>query len=287
MRNMNEQNLTEAVIARYASCKDERFKQIMASLVRHVHDFVREVELTEAEWFEGIQFLTATGKKCDEKRQEFILLSDTLGVSMLVDAINHRMPGGATESTVFGPFYVHGAPELPLGANIAGNAPGDATFVSGRVLDTDGRPIANALLDVWQTDSEGFYDVQRPDHSELNLRGKFRTDSQGRYHFRTVRPVSYPVPTDGPVGKMLLKAGRHPYRPAHIHFIVSAPGFEPVTTHVFADGDPYLDSDVVFGVKNSLVVEFKRHDSAAEAQSRGLPAPFYTADYEFGLKRAA
>jgi len=287
MRNMNEQNLTDAVIARYASCKDERFKQIMASLVRHLHDFVRDVELTEAEWFEGIQFLTATGQKCDDKRQEFILLSDTLGVSMLVDAINHRKPGGATESTVFGPFYVHGAPELPLGASIAEGMPGDVTVVSGRVLDTESRPIANALLDVWQTDAEGLYDVQRPHHSQLHLRGKFRTDGQGWYQFRTVRPVSYPVPTDGPVGKMLLKAGRHPYRPAHIHFIVSAPGFDSVTTHLFVEGDPYLDSDVVFGVKNSLVVEFKRHDSAEEAKSRGLPTPFYTADYAFGLKRAA
>jgi protocatechuate 3,4-dioxygenase beta subunit len=287
MREFNEDNLTDAVLARLQGCTDPRLKQIMSSLIRHLHAFVREVELTEAEWFEGIRFLTGTGQMCDDKRQEFILLSDTLGVSMLVDAINHRKPSGATQSTVLGPFYVTGAPELPLGANIARGEGGEPAVLSGRVLGLDGRPIGGAMLDVWQTAPNGLYDIQDPDQPEMNLRGRFRTGADGRFEFRTVLPVSYPIPTDGPVGKMLLHLGRHPYRPAHIHFIVSAPGYEPVTTHLFVEGDGYLDSDAVFGVKNSLVVKFARHDSAAEAARHEVRAPFYTAEYDFGLKPAA
>ncbi len=256
MRNLTEQNLTDAVLARLARCEDRRFKQIMTSLIRHVHAFVREVELTEAEWAEGIAFLTATGHKCDGDRQEFILLSDVLGVSMLVDALNHRKPSGATESTVLGPFYIEGAPDLPNGADIAHGSPGDASEVRGRVLALDGTPIQGAVLDVWQTAANGFYSTQDPHQDRFNLRGRFRTDAQGNFAFRTIKPVTYPVPTDGPVGRILNAMGRHPHRPAHIHFIVSAPGYETVATHLFAEGDPYLDSDVVFGVKNSLVVPF-------------------------------
>jgi hydroxyquinol 1,2-dioxygenase len=256
----------------------------MSSLVRHLHAFVREVELTEEEWLAGIQFLTATGQKCDEKRQEFILLSDTLGVSMLVDALNHRKPAGATESTVLGPFYVNGAPELPNGANLANDFPGDPTLFSGRVLTTEGKPIPGAQIDMWQADAEGFYDVQRPNSNEMRLRGKFRTNAQGKFWFWTVRPTEYPVPTDGPVGRMLLKMGRHPYRPAHIHTIVSAPGYEPVTTHVFVEGDRYLDSDAVFGVKDSLVVEFVRHEPGAAPDGTNMDRSYFTLHYDFGLK---
>jgi len=274
MRNLSEANLTEAATARLARCEDPRFKEIMTSLIRHLHAFVREVELTEAEWFEGIEFLTATGQKCDGDRQEFILLSDVLGVSMLVDAINHRASDGATESTVLGPFYIDGAPELPEGADISHGSPGEATEVSGRVTSVEGKPIAGAVLDVWQTAANGFYSTQDPNQDRFNLRGRFRTDAEGRYRFRTIKPVSYPVPTDGPVGRILNAMGRHPHRPAHIHFIVSAPGYERVATHVFANGDPYLDSDVVFGVKNSLVADFtpKRGGSTLEVR------------YDFGLK---
>ncbi|HYM04801.1 MAG TPA: intradiol ring-cleavage dioxygenase [Stellaceae bacterium] len=274
MRNLSEANLTEAAIARLARCEDPRFKQIMTSLIRHLHAFVREVEITEAEWFEAIQFLTATGQKCDGDRQEFILLSDVLGVSMLVDAINHRSPDGATESTVLGPFYIEGAPDLPAGADIAHGSPGEATEVSGRVLSVAGKPIAGAVLDVWQTAANGFYSTQDPNQDRFNLRGRFRTDAEGKYRFRTIKPVSYPVPTDGPVGRILNAMGRHPHRPAHIHFIVSAPGYERVATHLFANGDPYLDSDVVFGVKNSLVVDFK-------PKANG---PLLEVTYDFGLK---
>jgi hydroxyquinol 1,2-dioxygenase len=282
MRNLNETNLTDAVLAKLDGARDARFRQIMTSLIRHLHAFVRETELTEAEWFEGIRFLTATGQKCDDKRQEFILLSDTLGVSMLIDAINHRKTGGATETTVLGPFYVPGARDLPAWANIAEGVEGVPVYVSGRVLDIEGRPIPGAVLDVWQTDGEGFYDVQRPDGGSYG-RGMFSAGADGGYGFRTVKPVSYPIPTDGPVGKMLLKMGRHPYRPAHIHAIVSAPGYETVTTHLFVKGDPYLDSDAVFGVKGSLVVEFRRHPPGATPDGGRCDEPYCTAEYDFRL----
>ncbi|HTS54947.1 MAG TPA: intradiol ring-cleavage dioxygenase [Burkholderiales bacterium] len=286
MRNLTEANLTDAVLAKLEGATDPRFKQIMASLIRHLHAFVREVELTEEEWFTGIQFLTATGQKCDGKRQEYILLSDTLGVSMLVDAINHRKPSGATESTVLGPFYVPGAPEKPLGANIAEGVEGEPTYFSGRVRAPDGKPIAGATLDLWSTDGEGWYDVQRNGNEGMRARGKIKTDGDGRYRFWTIKPVSYLIPTDGPVGKMLLKMGRHPYRPAHTHMIVSAPGYETVTTHVFVEGDAYLESDAVFGVKNSLVANFARHDPGMAPDGKRMDRPYYTVAYDFGLKPA-
>ena len=218
MRNLTEQNLTDAVLAKLEGASDARFKQIMESLVKHLHAFVREVQLTEAEWFTGIQFLTAVGQKCDDKRQEFILLSDTLGVSMLVDAINHRKPTGATESTVLGPFYVPGAPEVPSGANIAEGVQGEPTYFSGRVLTPGGKPVAGATLDLWSTDGEGWYDVQLKDAAGMRARGKVNTDAEGRYAFWTIKPVSYPIPTDGPVGKMLTEDGSAPVPPgAHAH----------------------------------------------------------------------
>jgi hydroxyquinol 1,2-dioxygenase len=286
MRNLNEANLTDAVLAKLDGAPDARFRQVLSSLIRHLHAFARDVELTEAEWFEGINFLTATGKMCDAKRQEFILLSDTLGVSMLIDAINHRKPAGATETTVLGPFHVNGAPPKQQRDSIVHGAKGDPTFVSGRVLTADGRPIAGAELDVWQVDGEGFYDVQRTDIEGMQLRGKFRTDAQGRYLFRTVKPVSYPIPTDGPVGRMLLMMGRHPYRPAHIHVIVSAPGFQAVTTHIFVEGDPYLDSDAVFAVKNSLVVDFRKHKPGTAPDGSKMEREFWVAEYNFRLVRS-
>ena len=283
MRDFNENTATAAVIERMAGAKDPRFKQIMTSIVTHLHAVVREVEPTMDEWMTAIQFLTATGQMCDDKRQEFILLSDTLGVSMLVDAINNRKPSGATESTVLGPFHVAGAPTKKMGDTISLDGKGDPAYVSGRVLDEAGTPIAGALLDVWQTSSDGAYDIQDPNQPEMNLRGLFTTGADGRFFFRTVRPSSYPIPTDGPVGKMLLAMGRHPMRPAHIHFIVGAKGFEPVTTHIFVAGDKYLDSDAVFGVKDSLIEPFVLHDDPAEAKKLGLRNPFYTASHEFRL----
>jgi hydroxyquinol 1,2-dioxygenase len=286
MRDVTEANLIDAVLAKLGGSTNPRFQQVMTSLLRHLHAFVREVELSEAEWFAGIQFLTATGQKCDAKRQEFILLSDTLGVSMLVDAINHRKASGATASTVLGPFYVPGAPDLANGTNLAVGLPGEPTLFSGQVLTVDGKPIPGALIDMWQADAEGFYDVQRPHLDGMRLRGKFHTDAQGRFWFWTVKPTSYPIPTDGPVGQLLLSMGRHPYRPAHIHTIVSAPGFEAVTTHVFAKGDHYLDSDAVFGVKDSLVVDFVPHEPGIAPDGTKMDRPYCTVQYDFGLQAA-
>jgi hydroxyquinol 1,2-dioxygenase len=284
--NLDEQTLTDAVLARMDGCEDERFRTIMTSLVRHLHDFVREVELTEAEWLEGIRFLTATGQKCDDKRQEFILLSDTLGVSMLVDAINHRQPAGATETTVFGPFFVEGAPDVAPWADIRGGARGLPCFVSGTVRDVDGRAVEDAVIDVWQSDGEeGFYDVQKPG-AEPYCRAKVHTDASGRFGFLTVQPVSYPVPTDGPVGAMLLKMGRHPFRPAHVHTMIQRAGFAPLTTHLFVAGDEYLGSDAVFGVKDSLIVDFVRHPPGKAPDGSTMNEPFSTASYDFVLARA-
>jgi protocatechuate 3,4-dioxygenase beta subunit len=286
MRDFNEDTATDAVLAQLSGAEGPRFKEIMTSVIRHLHAVVREVEPSQDEWMAAIRFLTATGQKCDDKRQEFILLSDTLGVSMLVDAINNRKPSGATESTVLGPFHVEGAPRKAMGDTISLDGKGDPAFVSGRVVDEAGKPIEGASLDVWQTSSDGAYDIQDPNQPEMNLRGVFVTGKDGRFWFRTVKPSSYPIPTDGPVGGMLTAMGRHPMRPAHIHFIIGAPGYEPVTTHMFVEGDDYLDSDAVFGVKDSLIVPFVRRDDPADAKRLGLANPFYTAEHEFRLVRA-
>jgi protocatechuate 3,4-dioxygenase beta subunit len=284
MSNNTEDQITQNVLESMAHAPNQRLKAVMTSLIEHLHGFIREVELTQDEWALAIQFLTRTGQMCDDKRQEFILLSDVTGVTMLVDAINHRSPDGATESTIFGPFYREGATELPMGASISQDGRGEPAVVTGRVLSTDGMPIPNALLDIWETNENGLYEQQDPNQPDMNLRGKFRTDSEGRYCFVGIKPVSYPIPDDGPVGQLLRSLGRHPYRPAHIHLLVSAAGFVPVTTHLFVQGDPYLDSDAVFGTKDSLVVEFVRHDSPEEAARYQVTAPFFTVEYDFILK---
>ncbi|MDM0066279.1 intradiol ring-cleavage dioxygenase [Variovorax sp. J31P207] len=256
MRNLNQHNITDAVIERFADTPSPRLKRVLTSLVRHLHDFAREVALTEDEWMQGIQFLTATGKKCDDKRQEFILLSDTLGLSMLTIMMNHDKPAGCTEATVFGPFHVEGAPRYENGDDVGNGASGEPCLVRGRVRSLDGTPIAGATLDVWQADSGGHYDVQHADLDHAQGRGVLRADAQGGFHFRTTAAVAYPIPDDGPVGDMLRATRRHPWRPAHLHFMVKAPGFQTLVTHVFRKGDPYLDSDAVFGVRESLVGEW-------------------------------
>ena len=284
MSDNTEEQMTRNVLNSIENTANPRLKAVMTSLIHHLHAFIREVELTEEEWMSGIQFLTRTGQMCDDKRQEYILLSDTMGVTMLVDAINHRLVGGETESTIFGPFYREGAAELPMGANISQDGRGEPAVVTGRVLSTDGTPIPHALLDVWETDENGLYEQQDPDQPDMNLRGKFRTDSEGRYCFVGIKPVSYSIPDDGPVGQLLKMLGRHPFRPAHIHLLVSAEGFVPVTTHLFVKGDKYLDSDAVFGTKDSLVIEFVRNTSEQEAARYSVTAPFYTVEYTFVLK---
>ncbi len=284
MINNNEEQITRNVLDSMANTPNPRLKQVMTSLIIHLHTFIREVELSQEEWALGIQFLTRAGQICDEKRQEFILLSDITGTSMLVDAINHRLSEGATESTVFGPFYREGAPELPMGATISQDGRGEPAVVTGQVRSTNGTPIAGALLDVWETDENGLYEQQDPEQPDMNLRGKFRTDHEGRYFFVGIKPVSYAIPDDGPVGQLLRALSRHPFRPAHIHLLVSADGFMSVTTHLFVKGDPYLDSDAVFGTKDSLVVDFIRHTSEEEAARYHVTAPFYTVHFDFVLK---
>lgn len=287
LQYFTEENANEAVLARLVNCSNPRLREVMESVTRHLLEVVREVEPTSAEWLQAIQFLTETGQMCDANRQEWILLSDVLGVSMLVDALNHRKPDGATESTVLGPFHVDGAPVLELGATISRDGKGDVCVVEGKVSDIDGAPISGATLDVWQASDDGYYDVQQPGvQPEMNLRGRFATGADGRYWFRTVMPRSYPIPDDGPVGELMRGMGRHPYRPAHIHFIVEASGFDSVTTHIFVAGDEYLQSDAVFGVKESLVRNFTTINDQAKADDFAVPAPFRHVEQPFVLAAA-
>lgn len=273
----SEAQSAEVVNARMGSETDPRLRQIMHSLVTHLHAFIKDVEPTTGEWDAAIDFLTKTGQICSDTRQEFILLSDVLGVSMLVDAINHRRPDGATENTVFGPFHVDGAPERAMGDTISLDGKGESCLFHGRVLDLEGNPIEGAVVDVWSDNADGFYDVQQPGvQPEWNNRGVFRTGADGKYWFRGIKPVSYPIPDDGPVGKMLERVERHPWRPAHMHFLVHAGGYESVTTHTFVAGDPYLESDAVFGVKNSLIAPF---NAVTEGETE------WESGFDFVLKR--
>ena len=288
-RTKTEDDITSEVLRRFDATQDPRLRQIMQSLVTHLHAFVRDVELTEAEWIKGIEFLTDTGHKCAGNRQEFILLSDTLGISILVDLISHRKPAGATETTVIGPFFREGAPDLPPGGNMAGADPtGQPTLISGRVTDMEGRPVANALLDVWQSSSEGLYDSQMGEGEELHMRAKYRTDADGRYLVRTTRPKHYPVPTDGPVGRMLEATNRHPWRPPHVHFVISAPGYETLVTHIFDRAGQYLDSDTVFAVKDSLITDFTEMTAQDDtAKALEVQPPYAVVHYDFVLKQAS
>ena len=288
MRNFDEFTITGAVLERVRNAPDPRIRQISDALIRHLHAFVREIEPTFAEWQAGIDFLTRVGQLCNANRQEFILLSDTLGVSMLVDAINHRLPEGATETTVLGPFYVANPPEHRLGDDISGGMEGEPLFVSGTVTSANGRAIANAIVDTWHSDDHGYYDVQRLDDTgQLAMRARFRTDENGRFHFWTIRPAAYPIPHDGPVGEMLAAQGRHPWRPAHVHFMIDAPGFVKLVTHVFEAGDPYLDSDAVFGVKDSLIRTFEQSPPGTAPDGRQIDQPYFRLTYDFHLTEAA
>jgi hydroxyquinol 1,2-dioxygenase len=255
----------------------------MSALVRHLHAFAREVDLTEDEYFTAIDFLTRTGQISTGTRQEFVLLADVLGLSMLTVGLGNRKPPEATQSTVFGPFFVEGSPEVQLGGDISNGAPGQPCLVSGRVLSTKGEPIAQALVETWQADEDGFYDVQKELDGPQN-RAHLTTDADGNYRFWAVKPVAYPIPDDGPVGELLRAGGRGPMRPAHIHFMVTAPGYSRLITHVFAAGDEYLDTDAVFGVKQSLIADFTEHPAGTEAPDSSTPdQPYYTVDYDLVL----
>ncbi len=287
MAELTEEILTGAVLSSTQKAHDARLREVMASLITHLHAFIQEVKPSDEEWMAGINFLTETGKLCSADRQEFILLSDILGVTALKDMLNNPAGNGVTETTVLGPFYRPGAPEVPAAANIAGDIPGEPVVVQGKVTAPDGTPIPGAQLDIWQATGEGFYDVQLESlDGEMGLRGKIHTDSEGSYIFRTIKPSSYPIPHDGTAGKLLEKLGRHPYRPAHIHFIVSADGYRPLTTQIFVKGDQYLDSDAVFGVRDSLIVDFVKSQSQAEAAVYGFKAPFYKVEFNFVLQPA-
>ena len=283
MRQFNEDTLTAAVIERLKDTKDKRFREVMTSAVKHLHAFAREVHLTEEEWFEGIKFLTAVGQKCDDKRQEFILLSDILGLSMMVCALNHKTAPGATEATVLGPFFAHGAKEYAYDGDLREGCTikGEDTLVSGRVLTTAGKPIPNATLDIWQAKADGIYDVQTG--GEFELRGRVRANAKGEFAFKSYKPKFYSVPDDGPVGELLRATGNHKMRPAHMHAVVSAPGHQQVITHVFVEGDPYLDDDAVYAVKNSLVGKYKKVNNAAEAKKLGMSNPFLKLEWDFSL----
>jgi hydroxyquinol 1,2-dioxygenase len=282
-RDLTDERLTEEVLARFENSKTPRFQEVMQSLVKHLHTFVSEVGLTEEEWSKGIDFLTRTGHITDDKRQEFILLSDVLGISMLVVGINNRKPAEATESTVFGPFFVEGSPRFENGDDIANGAPGEPCFMQGRVLSVDGDPIPEACIEVWQADDEGCYDVQYDNLGEARGRGHLYSDEEGRYWFWSVRPEAYPIPDDGPVGELLAAANRSPMRPAHLHFMVKAEGYEKLITHVFDEEDEHLDSDAVFGVKSSLITGFERHEPGTAPDGKEINVPFYTMSYDIVL----
>jgi hydroxyquinol 1,2-dioxygenase len=291
-------DITQAVLDRLTPETDPRFREIITAVVRHAHALVREVDLKPDEWMRAIQFLTKVGQTCDDKRQEFILLSDTLGISMLVVQLDQARRSKkaladktavtpATEATVQGPFYWEGAPVLPLGSDIGKGVPGEPAWYSGRVTDTHGKPIANCCLDVWSGDGEGVYDMQMGGDVGMRLRGRFHTDAEGNYRFWSIKPFYYPVPADGPVGDMLRAMGRHPNRPGHIHMMVYRDGYVSLTTHLFAADSPYLDSDAVFGVRDSLIVPYARHDKGTKApDGRVMDKPWHEAKYDFVLAPA-
>jgi hydroxyquinol 1,2-dioxygenase len=283
MRQFNEDTLTDAVVARLKKTKSPRLREIMSAAVRHLHAFAREAKLTEEEWFEGIKFLTAVGQKCDDKRQEFILLSDVLGLSMMIVALNHKTAPGATEATVLGPFFAHGAKEYGYGADlrVGCTQKGEDVWVSGRVLSLDGKPVPNAALDIWQAKADGIYDVQTA--GEFELRGRVKANAKGEYAFASYKPKFYSIPIDGPVGDLIRATTNNHMRPAHMHAIVSAPGYQPVITHVFVEGDPHLDSDAVYAVKDSLIAKYKKVNDAAQAKKLGMPNPFLRLDWDFRL----
>ena len=281
--NLADENLTRAVLETFKNSTSERFHEIMQRLVIHLHNFIRDVNLTEDEWFKGIDYLTRTGHITDEKRQEFVLLSDVLGVSMLVIDINNKQFSDATPSTVFGPFYFEGSPPFSNGDDIANGASGEPCFMKGRVLSTTGEPLPGAHIEIWQADDHGFYDVQSKDSSQVYGRGHLSSDNEGYYYFWSVRPEAYPIPEDGPVGELLHAANRSPMRPAHVHFMITVPGYKTLITHVFKEHDKYLNSDAVFGVRSSLITSFELHEPGTAPDGKQMDTPFYTMNYDFHL----
>jgi hydroxyquinol 1,2-dioxygenase len=286
MSYVTEQNLTDVVLERWHAVPDPRLRQVMQSLIKHLHAFVRDVEPTGAEWYAAIDFLTRIGQTCDAKRQEFILFSDVMGVSMLVDAINHRLDSGATPTTVEGPFHVPDAPVLPEGGNMAAGCPGIPCFIAGTVNGLDGKPVAGASLDMWSTDGEGLYEAQR-DVTGPYMRGVYHTKADGSFTVRTVVPIGYSIPMDGPIGALFRKTEISEMRPAHIHFCIEAPGYHRVVTHLFDGKCQYIETDVVYGVKEPLIVDFVENPPGVAPNGETIDTKFYTIKYDFVLQPVA
>ncbi|MCO1657702.1 catechol 1,2-dioxygenase [Pseudonocardia sp. S2-4] len=284
MQLATEENITELATQRWATAHDPRTRELLTALVRHIHDFAREVRLTEPEWMAAIQWLTATGQISDEKREEFILASDVLGLSMLVVQMNHRFDEGATPATVLGPFHIEGSPELGYGEDMSDGLPGTPLYVTGTVRSLDGTPVPGAVLDVWQADTDGAYESQIPDIDEARLRAKYTTREDGTYCLRTIAPLGYSIPMDGPVGALIGTTDISHFRPAHIHFLINVPGFEPLITHLFQAGAQYLDSDVVFGTKQELVVEFVEREPGPTPDGGKSDERWFEARYDFVLQ---
>jgi hydroxyquinol 1,2-dioxygenase len=286
MTQFSETELTEAVIRSFDDTPNPRAKFLLQELVKSLHAYVQKTDLTFEEWEYAIDFLTRTGQKCTPIRQEFILLSDVLGVSMLVDAVNHREREGATQTTVLGPFYVGEHKVTPHGTDISAELSGERMFVQSRVTDLSGKPLPGVPIDVWHADDDGFYDSQKPSYETQgpSSRARFVTDSDGRFFFRTILPCSYPIPVDGPVGEMIHATKRPALRPAHVHFLVAAPGYEPLVTHVFIGGDPNIDCDVVFGVKDELIAPIEKRSDPTMPDGKPAAAPWHLMTYEFRMK---
>ena len=284
MQLVTEDNITDLAVQRWATARDPRLAELMTALVRHLHDFAREVRLTEEEWIAAMAWLTRTGQISDEKRMEFILASDVLGLSMLVVQMNHRLDPAATPATVLGPFHIEGSPELPYGGDMSDGLPGVPLYVHGTVRDLSGNPVAGAVLDVWQADDEGVYEAQLAEVDEARLRAKYTAREDGGYCVRTIAPKGYTIPMDGPVGALISQTDISHYRPAHIHFLLAVPGYEPLITHLFQEGAEYLDSDVVFGTKQELVVRFEHHGPGPTPDGGTAEVPWAEARYDFVLQ---
>jgi hydroxyquinol 1,2-dioxygenase len=281
---VTENNITDLAVQRWGTAHDPRLAELMSALVRHLHDFAREVRLTEAEWMTAIQWLNRTGQISNAKREEFILASDVLGLSMLVVQMNHSFDPAATPATVLGPFHIEGSPELDFGADMSQGLPGTPLYLHGVVRDLAGKPIPGAVLDLWQADNEGLYETQHADVDEARLRGKYTSRDDGSYCVRTIAPLGYSIPMDGPVGELIHKTDISHFRPAHVHFLLNVPGYEPLITHLFQEGADYLDSDVVFGVKEELIVRYEQQQPGQTPDGGSIEEPWFEARYDFVLQ---
>jgi hydroxyquinol 1,2-dioxygenase len=287
MAFVNEDNITDLAIKRWSTARSPRVAELMTALVRHIHDYAREVELTSDEWMAAIEWLTATGQISNDKRQEFILASDVVGLSMLVVQMNNRFAEQATPATVLGPFHIDGSPPAPFGFDMSEGIAGTPLFITGKVTDTTGTPIPGAVLDVWQADASGTYEAQMPEIDEARLRAKYQAREDGTYCVRTIAPLGYTIPMDGPVGTLIERTEISEYRPAHVHFMFEQPGYKKLITHLFQKDTDYLDTDVVFGVKDALIVPFIEHAPGQAPDGQVMEEPFLVAHFDFALQPAS